>query len=52
MRRFIDGLAEGHRVFLSGYDLEHLRLARAVAEGSAVVLGSHELAFDAGETER
>jgi LuxR family transcriptional regulator, maltose regulon positive regulatory protein len=51
LKRFIDGLAEGHRVFLSGYDLEHMRLARAVADGSAVVLGTHELAFDTDETE-
>jgi LuxR family transcriptional regulator, maltose regulon positive regulatory protein len=49
--RFVNGLAEGHRVFLSGYDLEHLRVARAVAEGSAVVLGPQDLAFDADETE-
>jgi LuxR family transcriptional regulator, maltose regulon positive regulatory protein len=51
LKRFIDGLTEGHRVFLSGYDLEHMRLARAVADGSAVVLGVQELAFDSGETE-
>jgi LuxR family transcriptional regulator, maltose regulon positive regulatory protein len=50
IQRFIDAVTEGHRVFLSGYDLEHLQLARAVAEGNAAVLGSQELAFSSEET--
>ncbi len=49
--QLIAGLAEGHRVFLSGYDLEHLRLARPVADGGALVLGPADLAFDRAESD-
>lgn len=49
--QLIAGLTEGHRVFLSGYDLEHLRLARSVADGGALVLGPADLAFDRVESD-
>ena len=45
-------LAEGHRMIVAGYDADAFSLARLVAEGSAVLIGADELAFDAQETER
>jgi LuxR family transcriptional regulator, maltose regulon positive regulatory protein len=52
LETFINALAEGHRVIVAGYDADALSLARLVAEGSAVVIGPDELAFDATETEQ
>ena len=52
LETFVAALAEGHRVIVAGYDADALSLARLVAEGSAVVIGADELAFDAQETAR
>jgi LuxR family transcriptional regulator, maltose regulon positive regulatory protein len=46
---FIRDLPEGHRVLLSGYSLQNLRLAKRAARGELLVLGTNELAFDAVE---
>jgi LuxR family transcriptional regulator, maltose regulon positive regulatory protein len=40
------------RIWLIGYDLEHLRLARLVARGTAVILTHNDLRFDTDETKR
>jgi LuxR family transcriptional regulator, maltose regulon positive regulatory protein len=40
------------RVWLIGYDLEHLRLARLVARGAAIILTQNDLRFDTDETQR
>jgi LuxR family transcriptional regulator, maltose regulon positive regulatory protein len=52
LETFIKSLAEGHRVIVAGYDADALSLARLVAEGSAIVIGPDELAFDPAETEQ
>ncbi len=52
LEAFVAALAEGHRVIVAGYDADALSLARLVAEGSAVVIGPDELAFDPAETEQ
>jgi LuxR family transcriptional regulator, maltose regulon positive regulatory protein len=41
----------GTRLWLIGYDLEHLRLARLVGRGEAVVLTQDDLRFDVAETQ-
>jgi LuxR family transcriptional regulator, maltose regulon positive regulatory protein len=40
------------RIWLIGYDLEHLRLARLVARSAAIILTQHDLRFDTDETQR
>jgi LuxR family transcriptional regulator, maltose regulon positive regulatory protein len=41
----------GTRLWLIGYDLEHLRLARLVGRGEAVMLTQDDLRFDVAETQ-
>jgi len=52
--RWLDGLArglgEGHRLLLSGYSLESLRLAKRAARGEMLVLDESDLAFSHSET--
>ncbi|NJK44376.1 MAG: AAA family ATPase [Pleurocapsa sp. SU_196_0] len=38
------------RIWLIGYDLEHLRLARLVARGAAMIVYQNDLRFDTQET--
>jgi LuxR family maltose regulon positive regulatory protein len=52
LETFVTALTEGHRMIVAGYDADALSLARLVAEGSAVVIGPDELAFDPEETEQ
>jgi LuxR family transcriptional regulator, maltose regulon positive regulatory protein len=47
---FIAQLPEGHQILISGYGNEHIRLARFVAAGEAVILGVNDLAFSLQET--
>jgi LuxR family transcriptional regulator, maltose regulon positive regulatory protein len=53
--RWLDGLArglgEGHRLLLSGYALESLRLAKRAARDEILVLDASDLAFSRAETE-
>jgi LuxR family transcriptional regulator, maltose regulon positive regulatory protein len=41
----LENLPDGHRVLFSAFDLEHVRIARLVAQGSALVLSETELRF-------
>lgn len=43
-------LGEGHRVLISRYSADGLRLARAVADGQAVILDATDLRLDEAET--
>ena len=43
-------LEEGHRILISRYSTEGLRLARPVANGRAVILDAADLQFSASET--
>ncbi|GGR81460.1 BTAD domain-containing putative transcriptional regulator [Deinococcus sedimenti] len=43
-------LGEGHRVLISRYSADGLRLARAVADGRAVILDAADLSFTPPET--
>jgi LuxR family transcriptional regulator, maltose regulon positive regulatory protein len=47
---FAGALTEGHRLFLSGYSAESLRLAQLVAYGHAHVLLTEDLAFRSEES--
>jgi LuxR family transcriptional regulator, maltose regulon positive regulatory protein len=38
-------LTEGHCLFLSGYDLTHLSLARSIAKGTAMLIDQNDLRF-------
>ncbi len=38
-------LSEGHCLFLSGYDLTHLSLARLIAKGTAMLIDQNDLRF-------
>ncbi len=49
LQAFALALAEGHRVFVSGYEANGLALARLSSDGLAEVLGVNELAFAPGE---
>jgi LuxR family transcriptional regulator, maltose regulon positive regulatory protein len=42
-------LTEGHRLFLSGYDLTHLSLSRQIAKGTAFLIEQHDLRFSLEE---
>ncbi len=48
---FVASLPEGHRLFVAGYHAEHLPLAKWVAQGNALFLGSADLALTLEETQ-
>ncbi|QFP75044.1 hypothetical protein DAAJ005_00005 (plasmid) [Deinococcus sp. AJ005] len=48
----LDGLGEGHRVFLASWSEPRLRFAQRVAAGTAEVIGAGHLAFTRDETAR
>ncbi|GGJ54901.1 tetratricopeptide repeat protein [Deinococcus roseus] len=48
---FIDALSEGHQVLLSTYMDPPIRLARHLAQGTALLLGPDQLSFTPQETE-
>ncbi|GEM46915.1 BTAD domain-containing putative transcriptional regulator [Deinococcus cellulosilyticus] len=50
LHAFMGSVGEGHRVLLCAYGPENLRLARFLAEGTALILDTHELAFHPEET--
>lgn len=50
LARWLNDLAEGHRLLLSGRAAPPLGLAQRVAHGDARLIGIHELAFSAAET--
>lgn len=50
LHAFINHLGEGHRVLLCAYGPEKLRLARQLADGTALVLDTRDLAFHPEET--
>ncbi len=43
-------LSEGHRFLIAGYDVQHLSLAKLVAQGQALLFSSQDLAFTIKET--
>lgn len=50
LHAFMGSVGEGHRVLLCAYGPEKLRLARFLAEGSARILDTRDLAFHPEET--
>ncbi|UBV44353.1 tetratricopeptide repeat protein (plasmid) [Deinococcus taeanensis] len=51
LARLSDALEEGHRLLISTYSTDGLRIARRIADGQAVVLDTADLAFTVQETE-
>jgi LuxR family transcriptional regulator, maltose regulon positive regulatory protein len=49
LEAFVATLGEGHQVILGGYGSIPLKLSQFVAQGSALVLGRDQLAFDSQE---
>ncbi|NJK45395.1 MAG: hypothetical protein HC933_15005 [Pleurocapsa sp. SU_196_0] len=49
LEAFVATLGEGHQVIMSGYGSLPLKLSQFVAQGSALVLGRDQLAFDSQE---